>query len=323
LLCSNGGVQEENNSMSEDTKKIDWSKGRWKEMLIEQRKFMWHKDTIDKLAVWLELKPGMTAVDVGCGLGNLGYTYWPYFGKGGHYLGADVSEELVREAAEAAREWATGGEAKFMVGDAYKLPFSDNFADWVMCQTLLMHLEKPELALSQIIRVAKPGGLIMCNEPDNLSVMLIKPYWSMPELDIEEELLIKKVHLICHKGHIKLGRGDNSIGSKVPAMMKELGLIGIDARMNDRVHFLIPPYEDPKQQHLLKMVKKTQLDEHEFWMERTKEEFLAGGGNPEEYERFREISDKLKPILQQQIEEGKYIACGPSFFYVIKGRKPG
>lgn len=63
--------------MNQDKKKIDWSKGRWKEMLIEQRKFMWHKDTIDKLAVWLELKPGMTAVDVGCGLGNLGYTYWP------------------------------------------------------------------------------------------------------------------------------------------------------------------------------------------------------------------------------------------------------
>jgi len=315
-------MQEENNSMSEDKKKVDWSKGCWKEMLVEQRKFMWHKDTIDKLAVWLELKPGMTAVDVGCGLGNLGYTYWPYFGKGGRYLGVDVSEELIQEAAEASREWAIGGEAKFMVGDVYKLPFSDNFVDRVMCQTLLMHLENPELALSEMIRVAKPGGLITCNEPDNLSAMLTKPYWSMPDLDIDEELLVKKVHLICHKGRIKLGRGDNSIGSKVPAMMKNLGLIEIDARMNDIVHFLIPPYEDPRQQHLLKMVKKTQLDEHEFWMERTKEEFLAGGGNPEEYERFREISERLKPILQQQIEEGRFAACGPSFFYVIKGRKP-
>ena len=92
-------------------------------------------------------------------------------------------------------------------------------------------------------------------------------------------------------------------------MMKKLGLTEIGARMNDKVHFLIPPYEDPRQQHLLKMIKKTQLDEHEFWMERTKEEFLAGGGNPEEYERFREISERLKPILQQQIEEGKYTAC--------------
>jgi len=315
-------MKEEYNSMNEDTKKTDWSKGRWKEMLIDQRKFMWHKDTIDKLAIWLELKPGMTAVDVGCGLGNLGYTYWPYFGKGGHYFGIDVSEELVSEAGEAAKEWATEGEAKFLVGDAYKLPFSDNFADWVMCQTLLMHLEKPELALAEMIRVAKPGGLIMCNEPDNLSAMLTKPYWSLPELEIEEEVLFKKVYLVSNQGRIRLGRGDNSIGSKVPAMMKKLGLIGIDARMNDKVHFLIPPYEDPSQKNLLKMIKKNQLDEHEFWMKRTKEEFFAGGGNPEEYERFREISEKIKPILRQQIEEGRFAACGPSFFYVAKGRKP-
>ena len=292
-------------------------------MLVEQRRFMWHKDTIDKLASWLELRPGMTAVDVGCGLGNLGYTYWPYFGKGGHYFGVDTSEELVREAGEAAEEWAIEGEAKFVTGDAYKLPFLENFADWVMCQTLLMHLEKPELALTEMVRVAKPGGLILCNEPDNLSAVLAKPYWSLPGLEIEEEVLFKKVYLISHQGRIRLGRGDNGIGPKVPAMMKKLGLTEIDARMNDKVHFLIPPYEDPKQQHLLKMVKKTQLDEHEFWMERTKEEFLAGGGNPEEYKRFREISERLKPILQQQIEEGRYTAFGPSFFYVIKGKKPG
>ena len=167
-------------------------------MLIDQRKFMWHQDTVDKLAVWLGLVPGMTAVDVGCGLGNLGYTYWHYFGEGGHYFGVDTSSELIREATEAAKEWATGGETKFVVGDAYKLPFPDNFADWVMCQTLLMHLEKPELTLAEMVRVAKPGGLIMCIEPDNLSTSLAKPCWSIPELDIEEELLIKKVYLICN-----------------------------------------------------------------------------------------------------------------------------
>ncbi len=116
-----------------------------------------------------------------------------------------------------------------------------------MCQTLLMHLEKPELALAEMVRVVKPGGLIMCNEPDNLSTMLAKHYWSIPELDIEEELLIKKVYLITNKGHIKLGRGDQNIGSKVPVMMKRLALTEIEARMNDKVQFLHPPYEGPLQ----------------------------------------------------------------------------
>ena len=157
-------------------KKVDWSKGKWKDMLIDQRKFMWKDDTLDKLVKWLKLRQGMTAVDVGCGLGYLGYTYWPHFGKGGTYFGVDQSKGLIKEATLLSKKWAKGGKAKFIQADAYNLPFPDNFTDWVMCQVILMHLEKPKKALEEMVRIVKPGGLIMCNEPDNLSTMLSKPY---------------------------------------------------------------------------------------------------------------------------------------------------
>jgi len=307
--------------MSEN-KKPDWSEGCWRDMLIDQRKFMWRQDTLEKLANWLELKQGMTAVDVGCGLGNLGYTYWPYFGKGGKYFGVDKSSELIGDATLLAKEWAIGGEAEFMTADAYKLPFDDDFADWVMCQTLLIHLEKPRAALSEMVRVAKPGGLIMCNEPDNLSTALAKPSWSLPELDVDEELLIKKVHLISNKGAIKLGRGDNSIGSKVPAMMKQLGLVDIEIRTNDKATFLNPPYEGPQQQNLFLMIKKRVLDQSDFWTERAREEFLAGGGDPEEFKAYRKIADRIKLVFEQQLKQGTYAACNSGFLYLIKAKKP-
>ncbi|MDH4222582.1 MAG: methyltransferase domain-containing protein [candidate division Zixibacteria bacterium] len=308
--------------MNQNKKKIDWSGGYWKDMLIDQRKFIWHKDTVDKLARWLGLVPGMTAVDVGCGLGNLGYIYWPYFGKNGRYFGVDESMELIQQAEKSAKDWATGGEARFITGDAYKLPFPDDFADWVMCQTLLIHLKDPERALAEMIRVAKPGGLILCNEPDNLSTMLAKHYWSLPELEVEEELLLRKIYLICNKGAINLGRGDNSIANKVPVMMKKFGLTDIEARLNDKAQFLYPPYEGSRQQNILQMIKKRVLDQSDFWMERVKEEFLAGGGDLEEYRRFREISDRLKLIFKNQFEAGEYIVFTSGFFYAIKGRKP-
>lgn len=73
--------------MTKKAKGIDWSKRPLRQMLVEQRKFLWPEDTVAKLAAWMGLRPGMTAVDVGCGLGYLGYTYWPYFGKGGRYFG--------------------------------------------------------------------------------------------------------------------------------------------------------------------------------------------------------------------------------------------
>jgi SAM-dependent methyltransferase len=308
--------------MPQKKKKIDWAEKRYREMLIEQRKFLWYPDTLDKLANWLKLFQGMTVVDVGCGLGYLGYTFWHYFGKKGQYFGLDQSDKLIAEAKKTSKQWVKQGKAFFVKGDAYKLPFPDNFADWVMCQTLLMHLEKPKLALAEMIRVAKPGGLIMCNEPDNLSVALASPYLSIPELKIEEQVLLKKTTLICHQGRIKLKKGDESIGNKVFLMMKELGLMDIDVRLNDRVYLLYPPYHDPIQQNFLKMAKKRFVDDHKFWMEQTKEEFLAGGGDLKEFARVRKIAEKVRLNVKKQMEKGEYATCHANSFYVVKGRKP-
>jgi len=311
--------------MGNKRKTIDWSEERFKEMLVYQRKFLWHDDTIKKLAVWMGLHQGMTAVDVGCGLGYLGYTFWPFFGESGHYIGVDRSLKLLKDdASKASADWASGGDASFVNGDAYNIPLADNSADCVMCQVVLMHLKKPEAALAEMVRVAKPGGLIMCNEPDNLSSMLVKRYNSIPELSTDELLLSFKIALICNKGRIKLGQGDTNIGVKVVHMMNELGLTNIDARINDGVWFIEPPYEGQLQQHRLKIAKRIMLDEKEykFWEKRTKEEFLAGEGDPKDYDRYIAIGDRLRPIIKEQFDKGGFFSCGSNDLYIIKGTKP-
>lgn len=310
--------------MNEESIKPDWSEKCWKEMLVFQRKSMWLKDTIGKLAVWMGLKQGMTAIDVGCGLGYLGYTYWRYFGKGGHYIGIDKTPELIENARKSAQNWAIGGRADFRVGDAYKLPFPDDYADWVMCQTLLIHLDDPLKALSEMIRVAKPGGLVMCNEPDNHNPSLGRIYNSVPEQSIGEHLLHVKVHLICHEGRIKLGKGDDSIGPKVPRMMKQVGFLNIEVRMNDHPHYIDPPYEGSLQKDGLENIKKQFLDKERCntLKAQEREEFLAGGGNPAEYEHYRQIADRYMAVLRKQVEAGEYYACGTSYFYTVTGRKP-
>ncbi len=303
----------------------DWSEERFREMLVYQRKFMWHEDTVDKIAGWLGLSPGMTAADIGCGLGYLGYTYWPYFGKGGRYIGIDRSHKLLRDARQGATMWTDGGEACFVAGDAYHLPLEDNSVDWTMCQALLMHLTKPGEVLAEMVRVTKPGGLVMCHEPDNLTSMLVKRYMSLPELSTEDLLLGFKVALICNKGRIELGRGDNNIGIKTLHMMAELGLTELDARLNDRVWFLEPPYEGIEQQHRLKIARKNMLDEDhsEFWIRRGEEEFLAGGGDAKEYEQWVDIGESFRPAAQHQFDNGQFYSCGSNDMYVVKGRKPG
>ncbi len=53
--------------MPERDDRIDWSEDRWKELLVGPRKDLWLDDTVEKLAAWLGLEPGMTAIDVGYG----------------------------------------------------------------------------------------------------------------------------------------------------------------------------------------------------------------------------------------------------------------
>jgi len=309
--------------MARKTNGIDWSKEHLKEHLTDPRRFMWLPDTVAKLAAWMGLEQGMTAVDAGCGLGYLGYTYWPYFGKGGRYYGVDLSPKLAREASENSAEWAEGGRAYFTAGDANYLPFPDVFADLVMCQTLLMYQQDPSKTLREMIRVAKLGGLVMCKERDNLSQSLAVPRDSLPDLDIEEQLLCNKVAILVYRGRIQMGRGDYGIGPQIPWVMQQLGLVDIDIRLNDRVDFLQPPYEGEIQQHRLRAARKALENEEneKFWMERIQEEFLAGGGTPEEFEGYQRIYEKYTPIHKKQLEEGTYRSCGGWFSYVIKGMK--
>jgi SAM-dependent methyltransferase len=262
--------------VDEDTDRIDWSEECRKQMLVYQRKAMWLEDTLDKLAAWIGLKPGMTAVDVGCGLGHMGYTFWPYLGESGKYFGVDTTPDLLKDAEKTAIEWAEGGEVSFKVGDAYDLPLADGFADLVMCQALLIHLARPERAL------------------------------------------------ICNKGRVRSGRGDSSIGNKIPFMMDELGIIQIGIRQNDTVCYIAPPYGNCRQPDLLDSVKQQWLDETRYRTlgEQKRKHFIAGGGFPAESARYQEVQDRIRDVFQRQIEDGTYFACGAGRIYIVRGRKP-
>ncbi len=311
--------------MGGDKKKtIDFSKGRYKKMLTWQRRQMWTPEEIERYAKWLDLTPGMTAIDVGCGLGYLGYTYWKYFGTGGHYIGIDIRPNLLKDANETAETWAVDGMAGFVTGDVYNFPLPDSTADLVECQVLMIHLEKPKLALSEMIRILKPGGLILCIEPDNLTPTLVRAFSSLPEYDIETQLLMHKVNLIANKGRIKMGRGDKGIAPEIPHMLHELGIDDIDIRVRESVPFMEPPYKTERQQETVKNMKKYLLSEEDFnaRTEEQKEEFLTGGGDPAEFSRILEIGNKQRKTQLRQIENNEFYICRAYPVYLIKGRKP-
>ena len=310
-------------------KKIEWSDKNWKKFITEQRKRMWLPDTIEKFAKWLNLKQGMKVADIGCGLGYLGWTYWKYFGENGSYTGVDISEKLIKEAEEFSEKWAENGKANFQVGDAYNLDFEDNSFDLVMCQTMLMHLDKPEKAITEMKRIVKPGGTIFCMEPDNFSNSLHAGFSSLPELTLDEQLIMHKIHYHRLKGRIKLKRGDYSIGNKLPLLFHQAGFIDIDIRKNDLVHYMVPPYKMDFQKRIVeekrKTVNKKNVDEEKFWRENIRKYVLAGGGSEYLLRKCFSIIDKrsipnCKKALNQ-IEQENYFSCYSGIFYAAKATK--
>ncbi|MCK4806262.1 MAG: methyltransferase domain-containing protein [Candidatus Aegiribacteria sp.] len=315
----------------ENKDRRDWSEKDLKKHIVDQRKYLWRESTIERIASWLNLSSGMTAVDVGCGLGYLGWTFWRHYGRGSTYIGVDCSIKLLREAQETSPDWSGGGSAFFANGSSYNLPLPDECADWVMCQTLLMHLEFPVDAMNEMIRITKPGGVIMCMEPDNISASLGTSYSSIPSFSIREKLLHLKVLLIWAEGRKKLGRGDWGIGKKVPKMMADLGLMNIDALYNDSSRFTHPPYETDVQKYDIEKMRESIMEKNEdtkklLWKE-YKECFLAGGGSLSSfyrYKRFAETrSDQLEPLILEQLENKTYYGgIGGSHFFCIRGFKP-
>lgn len=115
-----------------------------------------------RFQIWPELtflfdraQKGEKVLDSGCGNGR----FYPLLKeKGVKYFGADNSEKLV---AIAKNKYP---EADFIVADALKLPFEDNYFDKIFSIAVLHHIPSKELRLEfleEAKRVLKKDGVII------------------------------------------------------------------------------------------------------------------------------------------------------------------
>jgi SAM-dependent methyltransferase len=93
------------------------------------------------------------ALDSGCGTGALAFALAPSVAE---VVGVDAREDYLEAARAAAPE-----NVRFEVGDATALPFRYAQFDIAGCVRVLHHIRRPELAVSELARVTKPGGRIL------------------------------------------------------------------------------------------------------------------------------------------------------------------
>lgn len=103
----------------------------------------------------LPLAPGDRVLDLACGTGN---TAIPLARRGAVVTGADIATNLLEQARERAA--SEGLAITFDEGDAEQLPYPDGSFDAVVSMFGAMFAPRPEVVVSELARVLKPGGLL-------------------------------------------------------------------------------------------------------------------------------------------------------------------
>jgi SAM-dependent methyltransferase len=99
---------------------------------------------------------GQAALDVGTGTGVVAITARNI---GASVTGLDLTPALLAQAMESAT-LAGHDDIAWHEGDAEALPFADACFDVVLSQFGHMFAPRPEVAVSEMLRVLKPGGII-------------------------------------------------------------------------------------------------------------------------------------------------------------------
>lgn len=115
---------------------------------IPKNVLSYRKRIIDKIKPYFF---GKTLLDAGCGDGGDSYLLQDYFNS---IYAVDIIKNDNWENIKSYK-------IKFFTGNVEKLDFKDNFFDTVIEKDMLHHVENPEKALKELIRVSKKRIIII------------------------------------------------------------------------------------------------------------------------------------------------------------------
>lgn len=117
--------------------------------------YSWHlRVFMERMYELLAASNAQSVLDAGCGEGFV-VDFLSAKDPTLRLTGLDLSEEAVAYASARF-----GGKARFRTGSIYKLPFSDNSFDTILCSEVLEHLDDPARAIKEMKRVARNYVLI-------------------------------------------------------------------------------------------------------------------------------------------------------------------
>jgi ubiquinone/menaquinone biosynthesis C-methylase UbiE len=114
-------------------------------------------------------------LDVATGTGRLPLAMLRHNGFQGRVVGIDLSRQMLHYAA---KNLLYTERVNFIWSPAEKLPFGDNTFDVVTSLEALEFMTNPKAVLSELVRVLRPGGLLLVSQRQNTRFMPGKTWTS-------------------------------------------------------------------------------------------------------------------------------------------------
>jgi ubiquinone/menaquinone biosynthesis C-methylase UbiE len=104
------------------------------------------------------LRPGQSAIDLGCGPRGILDLLAGRVSPGGRVVGVDADPALITMAAEFAAARGLNG-VEVMAADARHTGLPSGSFDLVHTRTLLVNVPEPARVVAEMTRLARPGGV--------------------------------------------------------------------------------------------------------------------------------------------------------------------
>jgi SAM-dependent methyltransferase len=115
------------------------------------------RDVTQALVEYAQPAVGMQVLDLASGTGEPGISLAKRVGPEGTVVAVDLSAELLEIAQQRAEQRGLKNLTT-RVADAHELPFPASSFDLATCRFGVMFFSEPGKALSEVLRVLKPGG---------------------------------------------------------------------------------------------------------------------------------------------------------------------
>ncbi len=126
------------------------------------------EDVRDKAFSVARVKKGKIAADIGAGSG---FITEGLIGKGLKVIAVDQSEAMLEEMR---KKFSSAEGIEYCLGAAEKLPIPDEAVDYAFANMYIHHVESPQKAIKEMVRILKPGGELVITDMDEHEFKFLK-----------------------------------------------------------------------------------------------------------------------------------------------------